>query len=217
MKYKHKKTGCEVSPSNDGIYYRTPQGPVLLPKNMVEDTSDWEVVEEPAAYVRLGDTKAIRLSDNMEFSLRDVVRTFAGAYDEEEIMHPILSFEWIKVGNRSVLTAQVGIYKVDLDRLEKAILTTADGVHVFDPSQIVYSISTIWIASHMQARAVQWFLPENMKRIFSTKEARLEYMAMNKPVLTLAEIEEPSAIMHSKWIDMKIKAKEKLKRNDSNL
>lgn len=221
MKYRHKKSGIifENNPRipNERYPYVSEDAKHTLPSWVIEDSNDWEKVGEAPRYKTLSNNMAVRVVDGVEFSLRETVRAFAGAYDEEEVIGQILSFEWITSAQGLILTAQVGKYKVDLNRLEKSVLITGDGIPVFYPEYIVYTVSPNWCTSHMQARAAEKFLPENMKRVFSTKEARLEYMAMNKPILTLAEIEEPSTIMRSKWTEMKIKAKEKLKANDSNL
>lgn len=221
MKYKHKETGIEVElmESNGISFYRPNIGLIVvsqqIPTWVVENGNDWGKVEDDPKYKMLGTNMAMRASDGVEFSLRETVRTFIGAYDEEEVVGQILSFEWLKLPN--ILTAQVGKYKIDLNRLEKSILVTGDGIPVFDPKQVVYYVNTQWGVSNMYSKDAAKFLPDNMKRVFSTKEARLEYMAMNKLILTLAEIEEPSTIMRSKWIEIKIKAKEKLKQNDSSL
>lgn len=221
MKYKHKRTGIifenDLRLPNERYPYVSEDTKYTLPSWVIEDSNDWEKIEEEPKYKLFSANIAHRLSDGMQFNLRETVRAFAGAYDEEEVIGQILSFEWIGSAQGLILAAQVGKYKIDLNRLEKPVLITGDGIPVFDPNQVVYAVNSQWGVSNLYAKDAQKFLPENMKRIFSTKEARLEYMVMNKPILTLAEIEEPSAIMRSKWIEIKIKVKEKLKQNDSNL
>lgn len=221
MKYKHKKTGIifenNLRIPNGRYPYVSEDAKHTLPSWVIEDSNDWEKVEEAPRYKTLSNNMAMRVVDGVEFSLRETVRAFAGAYDEEEVIGQILFFEWVGSSQGLILAAQVGKYKIDLNGLEKSILVTGDGMPVFDPKKVVYYVNTQWGVSNMYSKDVVKFLPDNMKRVFSTKEARLEYMAMNKPILTLAEIEDPGTIMRSKWIEIKIKAKEKLKQNDSSL
>lgn len=213
MKYVHKRTGVlvELVELNCSTKFYRPETGVTnhecVPIWIVENSTDWVQVKEEPKYKMVGNFKALRVSDGVEFNLRDVVRQVHGG----DTTGPILAFEWVKLGGTDLLVAQVGIYKLTLDNIEKAMLVTEDGVAVFDTSTTIYWLHKILLA--YGEGLVKYYDPGDRYLVFSTKEARLHYMAIHKPILSVLEANDAK----SKNISLVIAAKEKLRANDSNL
>jgi len=113
------------------------------------------------------------------------------------------------------------------DKLDAVIFTTDDGVDIYDKDQELYCYNeqsgttgnTRYIGTHV----AQSGAPRYGWKYFSTKEARLSYMASKKPVLTVEDILLEVMKWHGKMdgSTMKQRLMEritiKLKNNDSNL
>lgn len=213
-KYKHKATGC-IAIRTEGHLNYIVTGPTLsfnAPSSIIESGDDWEEVkgsETPKV-----ETHAKR-HDGVVFELRDIVRGQVASNLWEE--GPILSFEWIHPTVYGLkLAAQVGIYKIDIDNLQKAITTTADGVSIFDATKPVFAVDKrFWSTFLCVASVAKNISGDGL--YFSTKEARLDYIARNRPLLSLEDIHDNAHLSVSEAYNLTIKAKEKLKANDSNL
>lgn len=74
---------------------------------------------------------------------------------------------------------------------DKFHLMTADNVTIKDPEQIVYKVNpSSWGTSQPKAKNVQQVPPQCTMRIYSTKEARSEYILMNKPLFSISDLQE---------------------------
>lgn len=215
-KFKHKETDYVAIKSQNSLNYAV-TGPSIcfnLPSNIVETGSDWvEIKEKLASSLNPDSMQATRISDGRIFTLRDMVRGQIAS--NVWVEGPILSFEWEEAAYDVRLMAQVGVHKIALEHLEKAILTTTDGVSIFDADTVVHCIlGTGWIPS---SNRVGFYLIRKDRKFFSTKEARLDYIARNKPLFSLEDIYDSAHLSVLEAGNLIIKAKEKLKENDSNL
>jgi hypothetical protein len=216
-KYKHKITGCTVINTNPGTNY-IGTGPTLsfnIPALIVESGNDWEEQKEEDSgyYLAPGGTKATRSSDNAIFHIRDIVRGQVSSNTFET--GPIMSFVWGDVYCRNNLFAQIGIYKIDLNDLEKVKYITEDGVFIFEEETVVHSVYlSNWLTS---SNIVTIYAKSGNRKIFSTKEARLNYIARNKPILSLNDMHEEIHLSALEAHKLIVKVKEKLKADDSNL
>lgn len=117
----------------------------------------------------------------------------------------------------------------DWIEIKEPLFTTDDGVPIYDNKQTVYCVSTAsWTTSpytagqtcgpNVASKQYGW-------KYFSTKEARLEFIVQNKPVLTFRELKEMIEKDTHGWntyistLMDKVSEKivEKLKQNDSHL
>lgn len=81
-----------------------------------------------------------------------------------------------------------GLYQAK--KIKKPLFTTEDGVDIFDPRQKVFSVSEcdFILQDHQD---YSWIITRDSERKyhhFSTKEAAEEYILMNKPCLSIADI-----------------------------
>lgn len=101
--------------------------------------------------------------------------------------------------------------------VEEPLLITEDGVVIFDRHQVLYAVNiSNWIACSTKVSAWGDITggKEYSWKFFSTKEARLNYMASTENLFTIAEVVGLRYHTHSEVLE---KAKKKLKANDSNL
>lgn len=222
-KYKHKATGCIAIKSEGHLNYVV-TGPTMsfnAPSGIIESGDDWEEVKEEGKstyyYLHPGNIKATRSNDGTVFQLRDIVRGQIASNVWEE--GPILSFEWEEAAYDVRLMAQVGVYKVALEHLEKPVHITTDGVCLYNKSYVIYALNKqSW--GICEGKIGELNLTDNSYqtwRTFSTKEARLDYIAENKPLFCVEDIYDSVHLSALEAGNLIIKAKEKLKANDSNL
>lgn len=211
MKYRNKITGDIVEPAA-GLHYTNEYGAIRIPKNIVEQGNDWEKIEDKPKNYTVSNGKAVCTNCNgVEFKLRDIVHaeTFPHSYRGEAI----LSFYERELTDKWVLIAQLPGDDINVDVLKKALFTTVDGVHVFDENTPLYMVSDSGKTTANAARA--WDAYGKPWKCFSSKEARLTYMSMHIPVLTVKEIFDIAKSHRDS--ELIIRAKDKLKANDSNL
>lgn len=78
----------------------------------------------------------------------------------------------------------------------KYLFVTEDGVGIFD-TDCYYSVSKDFCHSGV-SNGLFWYNPKSGEKYFSTKEAAEEYIIMNKPMLSLQEVNDYSYIAGDK-------------------
>lgn len=217
-RYRHKVSGdvaTKTVTTTPGSWYIV-DGSIRsysLPSHIVEKSNDWEleVSTPPTKTQRLGPNGQYAVdSTGVIYGLRDIVMSLKFPGTEEG--YPILSFieEYLEYNNTIIITAQVNIERINIDALQKVVVTTTDGANVFNASSMLYILSPFNFKLYEDIAGNTHKYPSYL--VFSSKEARFDYVVQHKPVITLAELKGFN-VSATTSISIKNYIKEKLRKN----
>lgn len=136
--------------------------------------------------------------------------------NKREAIHPSYSEYYFNAS----WTVPVGVVEnsSDWEKIEEEpLLVTDDAVKIYNKWQTLYAVNvTNWLSR--DTKIDDWGVPDGGKeygwKFFSTKEARLTYIANTKTIFTCNEVGVLRYHTCSEVLEM---AKKKLRENDSNL
>lgn len=173
-RYKHK-SGIIVENGEKNKYWNIDdkdhkQG--YYPKDIVEGSNDWEEIkEEPVV------EKEERIFRELVFNLLCTIEEYTSVYGRVT--------EYL---NTLVMESKE-------QPKEKPLLVTEDGVSIYDEEQLLWSLREHdWFKTEMFCKfPVKGKLDNPIRwkefKWFSTEQARQDYIILNKPVLSLSDIQ----------------------------
>jgi hypothetical protein len=190
--YRHKQTGKTVILNEFEMYSvngkHSGKSIDFVPKWVVENSSDWELVEEPKkdwkilSYSSPVTIKSImRLSDGEVFSVGDYIEGHTNPITCIDVTSKSHELPFFHCGNYG--TALLIANK------RKALFTTEDGVDIKEGDRFWFIPQShnnfTQIGKFIASKGV---VAENAIARFSTENAAKEYIAYNKPRFSLNEI-----------------------------
>jgi hypothetical protein len=214
--YRHKRTGSLYILDNTGYWYINGcNNTAKIPKDVVENSNDWELIEEPKK-----DYEILSVSDkdgtvcsndyvfleslvkNQEWKIHSVKRLSDGVVFTvgDTVVNKGYEKSWVNVsikrilfqnGKMGIVTNGDGTYwdgiLCNFDHAKKPLFTTVDDKEVFIGER-VYAVRLNSGFTIWEPVLTNIEHDWDGYKVFSTKEAAGEYILMNKPVLTLKEL-----------------------------
>lgn len=139
-----------------------------------------------------------RLSDNEVFTIGDNIKSYLNSNNQ---YHPINNFE---IRHNELFTNAYsvkyldGLYNYRLEnivKIKKPLFTTKDGVDIFEGDK--YSVIDIFENRYRVTHHTTMSGPKSSRYILiSTREKAEEYILMNKPCLSLNDVESCTALYY---------------------
>lgn len=206
QKFKHKNTGDIAELVNDSGYKINKNTIGLVPKEYIQNSSDWEEIiekeyeilsfldnQDKILYHRCSETTCFklgykihsvkRLSDGEVFTIGDVCHP--NRYPDSK--HPIKKIWFCDPGYLRLSSDKYTIGIENLVKAKKSLFTTEDGVDIYKGDNYYYTRKdTHGIVYTGNAS----FVPHSDLITFSTKEKAEEYIIMNKLCLSIKDIRD---------------------------
>lgn len=207
MKYKHKKTGIEVEKRAPTQLYDTIRNgsPFSYPSEIIEDSSDWEKIEErdyvvtDSFYGEASGRTIIqsvkRLSDGVEFKIGDIVKEILSNNSWKIWKIDKISKDFIaevkeqNINYTSITTIPICNLKHYEEPKKTPLYTTEDGVERYEFQRewwIRKYPAKNWefiegINSYVRQNDVEYGRTIDTWKAFSTKKAAEAWMERNNP------------------------------------
>lgn len=187
MKYKHKKTGRIAIPFSERTSYYLEGGNVCnsYPKWMIEDSNDWEEIKEVPEYVKC-------IKHNLMAPVGEVCKVLlAGTQNFHYIKTK--SGDTCSMGSTTYNECFIPATKEEFNKQDQLLFTTEDGVDIFKGDKYYYVTLLFNIEEN---HAFAGYYPANK---FSTKKKAEEYVLMNKPCLSINDVNVLKNIVFANW------------------
>jgi len=188
--FKHRKTGDKVTLETGVYVYNSPTIKYILPPDIVENSYDWEEIKGYEIWRSNGETiyAVKRLSDNEIFYLGEKV-TYSERYNGPFKINKFQEKDG-KLYVHSESNCECNIDSLITIKKDIPILTTEDGVDIYNKEQTIYAVffnkyTASLLAADIKAK---YFNSYTTHKLFSTQEEANKYILYNQPILSLNEI-----------------------------